>query len=257
LRLRGGKIRNGAGVELFVDPGDPRASLLKLAGGALDARLVELWRQLVDRVQPRVVIDVGANYGEVVFSCRYSPGTTLHLVEANPALVGYLRKTASSVNHGSVHVHLGAASRDQGEVALLVSPASSGLSTVEHRNRPAHARTVTVPAFRIDSEISIASGERCLFKVDVEGHDLAVLDGMTDLLERSGHWAGICEFTGLTESDVDALHQRFAVWLVEWETLRFEPSTPPRMQQLISSHPWNPYLKDVVLCPRGKPGLAL
>lgn len=127
----------------------------------------------------RRAVDVGANAG--TYSHRLSRlCVKTFAIEANPLLAAELRNLLPP----DVVVIQAAASDRAGPVALRipdVGAKSAGLATVEATNTLGGADevTVTVPAIRLsDMEL----GDVGFIKIDVEGHELAVLRGALDLI---------------------------------------------------------------------------
>jgi FkbM family methyltransferase len=206
---RRGYLTNDIGTRLYVDPGDGRAVWLARAAGATNRHLLLLWKQLLDQLQPQLVIDVGANYGEVAFSTRYPRTTTVHLVEANPALWGLLERTIVKAQVSNFVLHPYAASDAAGEVVLHIREESSGLSSISET--VSSDREVAVQSRRLDDLILAKAATRILFKIDVEGHEVAVLRGMSRLLENHDY-AGIVEVWPGSEAE---LAERHAIYLVD------------------------------------------
>lgn len=208
LRARGGTIRNDIGVLLHANPDDERGVLLARMRGVLDRNAVAAWRRLADQIRPTVTIDVGANYGEVSFGVRYQCLREMHLVEPNPAVLPWLRRTIAGCadRFPPIRLHEAAASDRTGTARLnLVGPHSGTASLTE-----VDATGPIVPTFRLDDRIELRDEDVLLFKIDVEGHERAVLEGMSGLLKRR-HAAGICEVQRADDELIDYLCGNFSV----------------------------------------------
>ncbi|SCG72864.1 FkbM family methyltransferase [Micromonospora coxensis] len=247
LRLRSGRIRNDIGIVLYGDPSDDRAALLSRKGGALDRAAVRVWRHLATQLRPSVVIDVGANYGEVAFCTTYPNGARLHLVEANPAVLPWLRRTIDGCRdrYPSVRLHAGAASDRAGSARLHLTGHHSGTSSLATEGE----RGVTVETFRLDEHIELDQNDTVLFKVDVEGHEQAVLDGMSGLL-KGRPFAGLCEVQNGDARFFDFLCGNFRVYLVQGHSETEVDAR--RLREAVAegnADGWSRYTKDVVLRP--------
>jgi FkbM family methyltransferase len=188
LRVRPWVV-NDLGRRIYVLPRDHRAWRLAVAHGALDRDAIEAWRLLVRSADPDLVLDIGANYGEVVLSATYPAAAEIAVVEPNPELVSLLRRSISSARLDAT-VHAVAASDQSGEATLNLFRRSTGTSTLE-TNRPPD-RTVTVETATIDDLVG-PGHERCVFKIDVEGHESSVLAGMAKTLASCRSWRGLIE----------------------------------------------------------------
>lgn len=124
-----------------------------------------------------IALDVGANRG---IYTRIMLARNRHVVsiEPNPDCVHVLERVFK--NH--VRVIAGAASNTNGEATLRVPAGGDGLGTIESQNLVKGTfKTVNVKTFRID-DLGLANVT--FMKVDVEGHEISVLEGAMELLKR-------------------------------------------------------------------------
>ncbi|WP_329103589.1 FkbM family methyltransferase [Micromonospora sp. NBC_01699] len=211
LRARSGAFRNEIGVRMHADPADIRGVLLAMYNGNLDRSAVATWRRLAGELRPTVALDIGANYGEVAFSTRYHRRLRqLHLVEPNPVVLRRLRETVrhTAEDYPQIVLHEGAAS-DEAGTARLNFHKHSGVSSL----RLPSDRGVSVDCFRLDERITLEPDDSLLFKIDVEGHELAALEGMAGLL-RGRTVAGICEVMHADDELLTFLCERFTVNII-------------------------------------------
>ncbi|MFZ0884403.1 MAG: FkbM family methyltransferase [Candidatus Acidiferrales bacterium] len=124
-----------------------------------------------------IALDVGANRG---IYTRILLARNRHVVsiEPNPDCARILERVFK--NH--VRVIAGAASNTNGEATLRVPARGDGLGTIESGNQFSDAfKTVTVKTFRIDD---LGLENVTFMKVDVEGHEMSVLEGAMEILKR-------------------------------------------------------------------------
>jgi FkbM family methyltransferase len=140
---------------------------------------LRLIRSLTD--PSRLSIDVGAHRGDYTFFMRrYSAGCMAF--ECNPTLVHHLRRRFGR----SVDIRSDAVSDQEGTAVLRVPQAPDGLgrATIEDTNA-LHGFTrmdvVNVNMVRLDDVVDRPVG---FIKIDVEGHEMAVLRGALDILRR-------------------------------------------------------------------------
>lgn len=134
-------------------------------------------------------IDIGANFGIYTVPMSKLLATTAY--EADPANLQHLRvnlwlnavnptvrDVALSNVPGSATFFLsrGTAAGDFG----VSNPGTSSL--VAHATHHADQPTVVVQTVRLDDDFRSVKGQRLLFKIDVEGHELAVVEGMAETL---------------------------------------------------------------------------
>jgi len=152
-------------------------------GGEAELRLVA---QLCDR--RRVSIDVGASMGTYALAMRPRSRAVI-LLEPDPTSAHWLRRAFGS----SVDIREIAASDSDGTAVLRIprEPARRGMATVDPRNDlgGVDMEGVDVATRRLDG---LALGRTALVKIDVEGHESAVIRGATGIIERD-HPAFIIE----------------------------------------------------------------
>jgi len=248
-------VTNRAGVDLVVDPTDLRARQLATQGGALDYYLVELWQRLVREFSPQLVIDVGANYGEVLFGCGYPSGARVVGVEANSRLVGPLRATIERNGIRGVEVLHCAVSDRCGPVEFITEDAWTGRSRVVGTDDVDRSSTVT--ATTLDK--LMAGHEpigRLLVKVDVEGHEATVLRGMAGCVARSDSTIAVCEFINMSDADIEWMCERYRVYTVNrytWRLSRVDPQHLIALKVRELQKGFGDALKDVVVdCKSGR-----
>ena len=131
----------------------------------------------------RAAIDIGANEG--IYAGRLSQlCRTVHCFEPNPRLAAQLRMKLRR----SVIVHEVAASNERGVGELRVPYSGKtemhGTATIAKENLLDGATTVERCQCRLE-RLDDAIGESVGFiKIDVEGHELAVLEGAVKILKR-------------------------------------------------------------------------
>ena len=128
----------------------------------------------------RQAVDVGANTG-IYTNALLRTGADVVSVEANPDCVRLLERL-----YGGRVTLVAKAVSDVPGTATLRLPATdrqSGLSTLEPTNQISGAATrgVEVPVARLDD---LPLGDVGFIKIDVEGHELAVLRGAAATLAR-------------------------------------------------------------------------
>lgn len=130
------------------------------------------------------VVDVGANVGLYALwaAALTAPDGVVHAFEAAPGTVARLSENvALNGLEERIEVHPTAVSDSVGEVEFFVDfDVSNGIATsTSDRSR---SRTAVVPAVDLDS--SLGTVDFALAKIDVEGAELAALNGWAQSLRR-------------------------------------------------------------------------
>ncbi len=195
---------------LYVDPHDRRAYNILIAGPLRNRvpRVQPFWREACSMTTPQMAVDVGVNYGECLFGPNYSATTEVHGFEANPALIPFIeRSRAEHPDASRIQVHLGLMAAEPGPSATFYIDRewSGGSSAVAglRPSEPGRFEAMQVPVSSIDATIGTRPAQfgSLVFKIDVEGYEFRVLQGMTQTL-ASATWS-----LGLLEFDPDLMRQ--------------------------------------------------
>ncbi len=154
------------------------------------------------------VIDVGANIGyyTLLAAARVGVKGKVHSVECSRETLAILKENVRRNNLKNVTIYPVAAAKERGELRLNVS--AIGLSLLPlHENWPkvsGSGTTVTVPAVPLDELISSPVHA---VKIDAEGADLEVLQGMKRILSENQSISVIVEWAPplLAEAGKDPL----------------------------------------------------
>lgn len=126
-----------------------------------------------------LVFDIGANVGQTVVEiCRRLPLASVHAFEPMPETFRELERRVGSM----ASLHNVAIGQAEGVIRMQAG-ATSDLSCVVAEGDKDLSETVVVPVETVDSVIAGLDGDKVLvLKIDVEGHELAVLEGCRDSL---------------------------------------------------------------------------
>lgn len=186
LDLGGGKralieldLGVGSCVELFVAPPD----------GMSDHASVRLFRVLA--AEATTIIDVGANVGVFTYlAAAHSPRARVIAYEPTPALAALIgRNIARNGWAARVEVRAQAVSAGAGSMPFYVLEGDSE-STLEP-DRARHATVTSRVAIGLVALDDVLEAEEIdpasvLLKIDVEGHEMRVMDGLERTLRRHG-----------------------------------------------------------------------
>jgi FkbM family methyltransferase len=128
-------------------------------------------------------VDIGAHIGYYTCLAARLVGRmgTVHAIEPGPDNLEFLRRNVRLNDAGNVVVHPRAAARQSGSRALHLSDSS------DTHGFNVHPTAVTAGAVEVEAHPldALVSPPVDLVKIDVEGAELEVLQGMTDLLRGS------------------------------------------------------------------------
>lgn len=129
--------------------------------------------------QLKVIVDAGANIGQTaLYLRRFFPDSTVHCFEPVPATFSRLTKAVRA--YPNIHAHSIALSSHSGSVYMREEDEYPEASAVTTERTGAVCQ---VPSQTLDEFAAKAGIERInILKVDVEGHEIPLLDGAAGLL---------------------------------------------------------------------------
>ncbi|HWZ58343.1 MAG TPA: FkbM family methyltransferase [Gemmatimonadaceae bacterium] len=174
--------------------------LARTPGRSNERPSLELFRALVR--DAATVFDIGANVGLFTYAAAcYAPDAVVRAYEPTPALASLIRRNlALNGWAGRANVRGEGVSAVSGALPFYVH-AIDVESSFESRRAPATgaAGAITVPVVALDDvfESEDIDPARTVCKIDVEGHEMKVLDGLERTLSRpTGRPTLLMEFLG-------------------------------------------------------------
>ncbi len=134
-----------------------------------------------------IAVDVGANKGSFLLSLSLRAGSgRVVAFEPQPALADYLRRSCRAARLGNVVVETLGISERTGSLTLHVPAGigSAGASFEPLILAISPCSDVVVPVTSLDEYFRGEAARIAAIKVDVEGHELAVLRGAEEILQR-------------------------------------------------------------------------
>ncbi len=231
---------SGTGRRLYVDPHDERAQELLRSGASMNAGSRQLWGAVLALRDWDVVVDVGANYGEMTLGVPVPASARIVCFEPNPRVVPHLRRSVgeSGIDVDLREVAVGAREGEADFVVDTVWSGRSGLADVRRTDADHHVETVTVPVVPLDAELRLTDADSVCVKVDVEGGELDVLEGARRLVTSSRPWAVMVEVLHLDLFEKAELASAYTMRVMDRRTgdlLVVPPASPQRVSELLGS----------------------
>ncbi|MEZ5320631.1 MAG: FkbM family methyltransferase [Microthrixaceae bacterium] len=222
-----------SGHVIHVDPAEPRGwGIVHGLGRGHQPALIALWCRCVDVLGPDVVVDVGANYGELTLAPRYRVASTVYAVEGNPRVADLLeRSIAHHPDSGRIRLHRCLVSDvDGGNAVLHVDPQWSGSASIAPGAATASTVGIEVPVRTVDALLAgagddgagegLVRGRRLLMKIDAEGWEAHIMEGARDTLRNAGTRVLLVEFDPdhlrRAGTDADALFATLSTLGATW-----------------------------------------
>ena len=241
--------------KFHVSPSDERGRQLLNRDGDLNPLTLQMWRRLLAECSWTHILDIGANYGEMLLGAQLPENAKILAFEPNPLIAPYLQW---NLKQGGVSAEIvrSAVSDHVGEAQLVVDRNWSGLShlAVESNERNTTQEIIiSVPTTTISAvleDAAAASKMRVLVKIDVEGHEAKVLSGVLEVLEHLGKFAALVEVLHVSPADRAWILEHFDVELLDTSSASspLVPVVPANAAGLTTALA-NPqmYSQDVVL----------
>lgn len=244
--LPAGRVRARSGAWIYVDPEDGRGKQLIVSQGDLNPPSLVVWHALLAERRWTHVVDVGANYGEMLVSGGLPPGACITAIEPNPAVAARLQRTLREA--GVPATILGCALSDaEGEGRFVVDAAWSGTSRLA---TPEDAGGTIVRLTTLGALLrgfNRPLGEMlAAVKIDVEGFEAAVLRGGMPELAQLGAFTALVEIVRGAPADVAWIDERFDTRVLELgDGGRLVPVPRGQLSQFLDSGRY--YAHDIVV----------
>ena len=241
------------GVAIYVDASDERGQRMIECGGSFNPPAVHMWQSVLARGDWTHVVDIGANYGEMLVGVDLPPRAKVFAVEPNPRVLPYLRRTLREATL-DVEIVAKAVAAHSGTVSLLVDKQWSGTTRLAHRGETLGDRRyelIEVAATTLAALLDDGGGGiRAAVKIDVEGHEPEILRGVAPILHRLGRFEAMAEIAIMSDDELRAIFAEYDVEVLDLaseQLVPLTPKTPERLRELIEAG--RCYKFDAVLIP--------
>lgn len=185
---------HGSRMEIRIDDRGIARDLL--VRGEREAESIEVFkgelRTLRDEVEPPIVsLDVGANIGyfTLMQADIFGDDGAILSIEPVPENLERLERNIELNGYGSIEVVRGALSDASGEVELALHDRSNLHRVADFLDESERNRTITVPAWSGDElvrEHGYSPADVRVVRMDVEGYESTIVDGMREVLSAPG-----------------------------------------------------------------------
>lgn len=232
-------VTNVLGRTVYVDPTDRRGRHLRDHGADANPHSMTMWRDALVMRPWDLVVDVGANYGEMLLGAALPPGATIIAYEPNERVLPFLRRSLQAAGL-SVDLRQAAVSDHVGTATLMQDIDWSGMSHLQGHTSADddHPHTSqTCETTTLDVDLADAGFRSACIKLDVEGHEEQALAGAQKWLESLDSCALLVEVLHMSDDQVQALSQRWCMYMRHLRTGRLirVPDGGPAVQELLTS----------------------
>lgn len=245
-------VVNARGNRIHVMPGDSRGDALVAAAGDFNPHSMQLWQAILGLRSWDVVVDVGANYGEMLLGIEPPPGARLIAFEPNPGVRDCLERSCREAGLDVQIRPCAVGARVAQTVPFVLDNNWSGVSGMSTTHRSAlssELTTMEVPVSTLTAELEGLPKEAAVcIKVDVEGAELDVLDGAAGLLDDRESWALMIETLHMSDFEIHDLAHAYRLGMLDKGTGRIigmPRVTEEPLRNLLNAS-WM-YRQDVVL----------
>jgi FkbM family methyltransferase len=204
-----GWVKSLNGKLIYLDLRDERGRRLVAARGNFNPPTLAMWHDLLGEDDWTHVIDVGANYGEMLANGKLPKDAQIIAVEPNINVVPFLKMTLAGMD--GVKLFEVALSDKEGRAEFFLNENWSGMSGIVQGAGRTSVPTTTLKSLLVMDAMPLHE-MRVLVKIDVEGHEINVLKGMTDALPIVRNFCALIEIAHLLEKDMMWVVRNFDVY---------------------------------------------
>jgi FkbM family methyltransferase len=173
---------------MYLQSGDNRSDRLLSKGGITQKHVFAAWRACIRILRPDVILDIGANHGEMTLPLLFENDSRVFLFEPNGGLSAILaRSAAEHIQADRIVVESLALSDTRRNAKMTIDKKWSGTSSLDYEAPDApykgegeqHYEVAEVQTVTLDDYLD-ATGRNpssMAVKIDVEGHEPKVLRG--------------------------------------------------------------------------------
>jgi FkbM family methyltransferase len=172
-----------------------------------------------------VVIDLGANIGYFTLLAAKLVGSNgkVFAFEPEPKNFSYLKKNVELNNYTNVIIEQKAVSNYNGRTKLFICPYDSGHHTINRPNgieayrlgRPGEITSIDIEVVTLDNYLRNKTYRVDVIKIDVEGAEALVFEGMKEILSKNQNIKIFLEFFPLLIEKMGSSPENFTKYLLK------------------------------------------
>lgn len=215
------------GSKMFIDVNEPNPNMRKtFQAYGLNLIHEEATTALFKKVvkEGDIIIDVGANIGYFSLLAARISGQKgkVYSFEPEPTNFKYLSKNIQINNYIQVSTYQKAVSNKEGQVKLFICPYDSGHHTINQSQGIKSYRhgcsgeitEIEIDAVALDNFLAKESERVDLVKIDAEGAEMLVIEGMKNILIRNKRIKVFLEFFPLLITGMESSPERLINFLL-------------------------------------------
>jgi FkbM family methyltransferase len=240
--------RSRGGNTLYVRREDPRGRELAESDGTLNPLSYEIFHRLLGTAKRTHVLDVGANYGELIIDAPTPQGVRAWAFEPAEQVADCLTKSLRAAG-STAEVVRAAVGATSGVIEFYEDPAWSGTSTASSGQRSAdsvvrRAEMVTLSDVLMRADVDKSSD--VFVKIDIEGGEAEALRGLAPVTPLLGSLVIQAEIMRAPDDDLAWMISHWVLHLIDERTLIPVPvATIDDLHRLLSTGRF--YQLDAVL----------
>jgi len=194
FKLSGIVLIDVQGSKMYLDPQDTWMASLFLKWGIHEKYETELFKRLIKKGM--VVVDIGASIGYYTLLAARLVGEEgkCFAFEPDSHIYGLLCKNIEANGYKNVIAIQKAVFNKSGKMKLFLDKRELGRHSLSEANVPNRADSITIETISLDEFFKNKDFKIDVIKMDVEGSEMGVLQGMTNLINKNDNLKIITEF---------------------------------------------------------------
>lgn len=223
-------VTNARGHTIYLLEGDQRAAALANAGGSLTPSTLAMWQQVLASQPWELVVDVGANYGEMLLGVDLPAGAKIAAFEPEPRIRACLDRSLAEAGL-TVDVRSEAVSATAGVASFFVDVAWSGTSRLAATGPAGDGlREEEVTTTTLDLALLDSTARTACIKIDVEGAEDLVLAGASSWFNRLDDVALVVEILHRDPPELVSWSTGWRMYFFDVRSGQVDPC-PPRWRR--------------------------